>query len=136
MQCSCLFSPVAPGEQPKNRRIRGLSTAELVGIIVIVGVLGALAISSISNLTSQAKANAGLQNAEALNTTITAARNAGAVVDTSDVPAAITALNAGVMVGSGATAIVFRVNPPILNPGSYSYDSTTNLFSYTNGRLP
>jgi len=119
-----------------NRKIRGLSTAELVGIIVIIGILGALATASLTNLTAQARTNAGIQNAQALNTTFTSALNAGATVDTSSVTVAISALNAGVTVGSGPDAIVFQVNPPILNPGSYTFDPTTNQFSYTNGSLP
>lgn len=119
--------PVGPG------RLRGLSTAELVGIIVIVGVLGSLSTAYITNLISTSKTNAGTQNAQSLNATLSSALSAGAVVDTSSTGNAISALNAGITVGSGADAVVFRVNPPITNPGSYSLDATTNLFSYTSG---
>ncbi len=116
-----------------NRRLRGLSTAELVGIIVIVGVLGSLSTAYITNLISTSKTNAGNQNAQSLNATLTSALSAGAVVDTSSTGIAINALNAGVTVGAGADAVTFRMNPPVTNPGSYSLNSATNLFSYTTG---
>jgi len=116
-----------------NRRVCGLSTAELVGIIVVVGILGALSTTYISNLTTQSRANAGNQNAQSLNAILTSALSAGATVDTSSTSNAITALNTGVTVGSGPEAITFRVNPPVLNPGSYSLNSATNLFTYTTG---
>jgi len=129
-----LFRPFWFADRPVGkRRVRGLSTAELVGIIVIVGILGALSTTYISNLTNQSRANAGNQNAQSLNAILTSALSAGATVDTSSTQNAIAALNNGVTVGSGAEAITFRVNPPVLNAGSYSLDTTTNLFSYTSG---
>jgi Tfp pilus assembly protein FimT len=114
-------------------RLSGLSTAELVGIIVIIGVLGSLSTAYITNLISTSKANTGTQNAQSLNNTLTSAISAGAVVDTSTTDAAISDLNTGVTVGTGANALTFRMNPPILNSSSYSLDSATNLFSYTSG---
>jgi len=133
MQASC---PLHAADRPKaigSARLRGLSTSELVGIIVIVGILGALSTAFMTNLISTSKLNAGNQNAQSLNAALTSALSAGAVVDTSSTDNAITALNAGVTVGTGADAVTFRVNPPILNPGSYSLDAATNLFSYTSG---
>ena len=48
------------------RDTRGLSTAELVGIIVIVGILGALGGTYVNGLINQANTNAGQQNATTL----------------------------------------------------------------------
>ena len=45
-----------------NRLIRGLSTAELVGIIVVIGILGALGATYISGLVTTANSNTGDQN--------------------------------------------------------------------------
>lgn len=51
----------------RNQKIRGLSTAELVGIIVIIGILGALGGTYIGSLVTTANTNTGNANAQSLN---------------------------------------------------------------------
>jgi len=63
---------------------RGLSTAELVGIIVIVGILGAIGGTYVNGLVTQANTNAGRQNASTLNTLAASVLAAGATVGTVD----------------------------------------------------
>ena len=115
----------------RNRMIRGLSTAELVGIIVIVGILGALGGTYVNGLVTQANINAGNQNANTLNTTAAAAFAGGATVgtgagqlDTSTAYTAINALNAGVTVNG----VLYKMTPPI-TAAAIAYNS--NATSYT-----
>jgi len=123
----------------RNGKIRGLSTAELVGIIVIVGILGALGGTYITGMITQSKTNTGNQNAQSLTTTLSSAiaggatTNAGAGVGNVDITSAATAipmLNAGVAIGG----VTYQMNPPIANAGSYTLAG--NTFSYTVGSAP
>jgi len=126
----------------RRRLIRGLSTAELVGIIVIVGILGALGGTYISGLVSQSKTNTGNQNAQSLTTTLASALAGGATVATGGAagtvdttaqanPPAIAELNAGVVVTNpNGSTITYQMNPPILNPASYTLNAN-NTFSFT-----
>lgn len=108
----------------QNRKIRGLSTAELVGIIVIVGILGALGGTYINGLVSQANLNAGKQNANTLNSTFSSAVAGGAIIgspgcsvtggspdtiDTTSITTAIADLNHGVIING----VTYKMNPQI-----------------------
>ena len=128
----------------RTRLIRGLSTAELVGIIVIVGILGALGGTYISGLISQSKTNTGTQNAQSLTTTLSSALAGGATVgtaagqvDTSSVKNAILNLNAGVTVTNpNGTTITYQMNPPINANNTASYTLANNTFSYVADSAP
>jgi Tfp pilus assembly protein FimT len=131
----------------RARLIRGLSTAELVGIIVIVGILGALGGTYISGLIKQSKNNTGLQNAQSLTTTLSSALAGGATIapggaagtiDTTSSTTAITALNNGVTVTNpNGTTITYQMNPQIniANAGNYTL-SATNTFGFTADTSP
>jgi len=113
----------------RNLKIRGLSTAELVGIIVIVGVLGALGGTYVVGLVSAAKNNTGKQNAQNLQTVMTSAIAGGAVVgvglpsagnlDLTTSLSAYTALTAGVTVTDANGTITYQVNPSPVTQASY-----------------
>jgi len=131
--------------------MRGLSTAELVGIIVIVGILGAIGGTYINGLVGAAKTSSGNQNAQSLNTVLSSAFAAGATVDTAgaggvvDGPigaidcstsaAAVGQLcNQGVLVGG----VTYKMSPPVGTTASYtllnsgaSATSTNTSFTYT-----
>jgi len=118
----------------RNGKIRGLSTAELVGIIVIVGILGALGGTYITGMISQSKTNTGNQNAQSLTTTLSSAIAGGATVgtgvgavDTTSAATAIPMLNAGIVVGG----VTYQMNPPIANASSYTLTAST--FTYNGG---
>jgi hypothetical protein len=113
----------------QNQKIRGLSTAELVGIIVIVGVLGALGGTYVVGLVSAAKNNTGKQNAQNLQTVMTSALAGGAIVGTGT-PAngnldlttsatAYAALTTGVTVTDSNGTIIYQVNPSPVTQASY-----------------
>jgi hypothetical protein len=130
----------------RNRFSRGLSTAELVGIIVIVGILGALGGTYVNGLVTQASTNAGNQNANTLNTTAASCFAGGATVgtaagqlDTTSAATAIAALNLGVTVTNSGGNVLYKMTPPIANPGSYTMTGATTsnvVFSYTPGMSP
>ncbi len=109
-----LGSSRSPG---RNRKIRGLSTAELVGIIVIVGILGALGGTYVNGLVTKANSNAGDQNANTLNTVAASVLAAGGTagagatfnIDTTSASTAIACLNAGVTVNN----VLYQMTPPI-----------------------
>jgi hypothetical protein len=125
----------------RSRKIRGLSTAELVGIIVIVGILGALGGTYVKGLVDQASLNAGNQNATSLQGVFDSAIAAGAktnsdagyaaavtagtgAIDTSTIANAIAALNAGVTVTAstpGAAPVIFKMSPTLTltSPANY-----------------
>jgi Tfp pilus assembly protein FimT len=111
----------------RNGKIRGLSTAELVGIIVIVGILGALGGTYITGMISQSKTNTGNQNAQSLTTTYSSAIAGGATIAGTDAATVIPLLNSGVTAGT----ITYKMNPPIADASIGSYTLTGATFSYT-----
>jgi len=129
----------------RKRLMRGLSTAELVGIIVIVGILGALGGTYISGLVGSAKTNSGNQNAQSLNTVLSSAWAAGAIVDDgTHAPGMIdcsTSLAAvAQLCGNGVlvNGVTYKMSPPVGTQASYTLANagggatTINTsFSYT-----
>jgi len=120
----------------RNHRIRGLSTAELVGIIVIVGILGALGGTYISGLIGQSKVNAGNQNAQSLNTVMASAFAGGAIVDDGTHAAGMLDMSSnlntiaqlcgpGVSVTNNGNTITYRMNPSVGTPASYTLSGNT-----------
>jgi len=120
------------------QKIRGLSTAELVGIIVIVGILGALGGTYITGLVSSANANTLAQNAASLNNVYASAvaggagTTAGTVaannIDTTSNLTAIADLNSGIVVGT----VTYQMSPKIVTPASYDMTASpsgTYVFS-------
>ncbi|MGD1032438.1 MAG: hypothetical protein ABSA05_15015 [Opitutaceae bacterium] len=130
-----------PARTGRNRLIRGLSTAELVGIIVVVGVLGALGATYISGMVTAAQTNTGNQNAVTLSTLansyVTGGGQLGAapLLDLSSASNAITCLNTGI---TDAQGISYKMSPPIAHSTVSSYTVAGNgtagnpiIFTYT-----
>lgn len=86
----------------RNHKIRGLSTAELIGIIIIVGILGALGGTYIGSLVGTANKNAIAQNVNSLNTVCASLLSGG--VPVTDNNQVITAIN-GIAVNSTADVL-------------------------------
>lgn len=133
----------------KNQKIRGLSTAELVGIIVIVGILGALGGTYVVGLVTAAKNNTGNQNAQNLQTVMTSAIAGGATVGTgagelnlADSATAFTSLTTGITVTQNGNAVTYQVNPAPVTPASYTLSGGSNTtanpgtWSFTAGATP
>jgi len=130
-----------PARAGRNRLIRGLSTAELVGIIVVVGVLGALGATYISGMVTAAQTNTGNQNAVTLSTLansyVTGGGQLGAspLLDLSSAANAIACLNAGV---TDAQGISYKMSPAIAASTISSFAVAGNgtagspiIFTYT-----
>jgi hypothetical protein len=136
-----------------NRRLRGLSTAELVGIIVIVGILGAIGGTYINGLVGAAKNNSGNQNAQSLNTVLASAFAAGATCDNTGSPSdpgtavldtSTSAASVAQLIGSGVVVngVTYKMSPPVGTPASYVLATAgtatplTASFSFTTGATP
>jgi hypothetical protein len=109
----------------RNRLIRGLSTAELVGIIVVIGILGALGATYISGMVTAASTNTGNQNAVTLSTLANSFVTGGGTIgvganelDLTTATTAITCLNTGIKDASGIT---YKMSPPIANNAMTNY---------------
>jgi hypothetical protein len=135
----------------QNQKIRGLSTAELVGIIVIVGVLGALGGTYVVGLVTAAKNNTGDQNAQNLQTVMTSAFAGGAIVattgpgniDLTNSGTAYADLVGGVTVTNGTQVVSYQVSPAPVTAASYVLTVTgtpsitnTGIWSFTHGSAP
>jgi len=126
----------------RNHKIRGLSTAELIGIIIIVGILGALGGTYIGSLVSTANKNAMAQNVNSLNTVSASMLSGGVAVHSADgttidtingsavanTGAILTLLNAGVI--DAATNVTYAMTPPI-SQNAISNGGTGPTYTYT-----
>jgi len=117
----------------RNQKVRGLSTAELVGIIVIVGILGAIGGTYITGLVTQASKNSIAQNASTLNTLYASATAAGAVLGTgagqlnlASAQTAVDSFNAGVKDSTGT--VNYQMTPPATDT-SYTISGAPIVFS-------
>jgi hypothetical protein len=107
----------------RDRKIRGLSTAELVGIIIIVGILGSIGGTYIGSLVNSATNNSIAQNVNSLNT-VCASMLSGGVPVVTDGTGAVTSVN-GVatatasdvlnLINAGVTfnGVTYQMNPRI-----------------------
>lgn len=107
----------------RARRNRGLSTAELVGIIIIVGILGAVGGTYIGSLVNSATTNAIAQNVNSLNT-VCASMLSGGVPVTTDGAGNITNVNGTAiatpsdllnLMNAGVTynGVTYQMNPQV-----------------------
>ena len=117
-----------PSRIGRNHLIRGLSTAELVGIIVVIGVLGALGATYISGMVTAASTNTGKQNAVTLGTLANSYVTGGGVIgtganqlDLTTAQTAITTLNNGV---TDTTGITYKMSPAIADPADFTKAGT------------
>jgi len=115
----------------RNQKVRGLSTAELVGIIVIVGILGAIGGTYITGLVTQASKNSVAQNASTLNTLYASATAAGCTIgpgagnlDTTTAATAVASFNSGVKDSTGT--VTYQMTPAA-TPASYDISATPPL---------
>lgn len=138
----------------RNQKIRGLSTAELVGIIVIVGILGALGGTYVTGLVTSAKNNTGNQNAQNLQTVMTSAIAGGAKIGTGgggsgnlDLTSTATAwadlVTTGVTVtDANNNTVTYQVNPPPQTAASYKLTGGSQTaadpgtWTFTSGATP
>lgn len=123
---------LARSRASRNQKIRGLSTAELVGIIVIIGILGALGGTYIGSLVTTANGNTGNSNASSLNSLCASMMAAGVPISvsggdytvgantyTGGDSALVHALNVGIADPTNA-GVTYRLTPQIKTEASYT----------------
>lgn len=108
---------------------RGYTMSEIIIVIVVLGLLAAIAVPVYNNIRAAGVDNVKMKNADMLNQLVTTAQNGGVDVNAwADANAAITALRGGLTIQSGSTPMVVRLETQ-LNPSAYSFTvgSTTSL---------
>jgi Tfp pilus assembly major pilin PilA len=126
-----------------GRKTSGLSTAELVGIIVIVGILGALGGTYVNGLVTQANNNAGNQNATTLNTVTASIFAAGGdgtqgatadptkgQLDTSSEANCLAVLNT---TGVTVNGVTYKMTPPISAAAMATEGTASKSYTMTGG---
>lgn len=122
----------------RNRLLRGLSTAELVGIIIVVGILGALGTTYITGMVNTANNNTGNQNAVTLSTLANSYVTSGGSVASWNLPtaapgdptAAITALNSGVSAGGISYQMTPNINANSIANYTVVEDATSGMITF------
>jgi prepilin-type N-terminal cleavage/methylation domain-containing protein len=112
----------------------GFSLVELLGVIVLIGIISLGAYIYVGNASQQAITNTKARNAQMLNqlvsicaaTGATIASGSGNNIDTTSVQTAITSLNTGFTVNG----IPIKMNPPIATPASYTMSGTAPNISF------
>lgn len=122
-----------------RRNNRGFTLPELIGAIIVIGIISAVATVQVLNANTQARENAKYGNAQALNRLVVAASAGGATIaagggnniDTTTNLTAIAKLNTGFTV----SGITYQMTPVIQTPASYPMSGTAPqiTFTYTAG---
>jgi prepilin-type N-terminal cleavage/methylation domain-containing protein len=107
---------------------RGFSLVELLGVIILIGVISLGAYIYVGNARIQAITNTKVRNAQMLNQLVSISAATGATIatgatnniDTTSNLTAIASLNAGFT----SNGIPIKMNPPILTPASYTMSGT------------
>jgi len=124
-----------------KKRLQGFTLPELIGAIVVIGIIAAVATVQVLNANVQARENAKYGNAQSLNRVCVSAISGGATVgsgatnniDTTTNLTAIAKMNTGFTVGG----ITYQVAPSVQTAASYPFvgspTATSVVFTYTTG---
>ncbi len=107
-------------------RTAGFSLVELLGVIVLIGIISLGAYIYVGNASQEAIRNTKLRNAQMLNQLVSIAAATGATIgpgatnniDTTTAQTAIASLNTGFTVSP--SNIPIKMNPPTATPASYT----------------
>ena len=124
-----------------RRATAGFTLPELIGSIIVIGVIAAVSAVQVLNANAQAREFAKYSTAQSLNrisvSAIVGGANVGAGatnnIDTTTNLTAIAKLNAGFTVGG----ITYAASPTVKTPASYPFNgsptATSVVFTYTTG---
>jgi len=110
----------------------GFSLVELLGVIVLIGIISLGAYIYVGNASQQAITNTKARNAQMLNQLVSIAAATGATIgpggniDTTSATTAITSLNTGFTVNG----IPIKMNPPVGTPASYTMSGAPPTISF------
>jgi len=135
------LSGLSGGSPKASRSSAGFTLPELIGSIIVIGVIAAVSAVQVLNVNAQAREFAKYSVGQALNrisvSAIVGGANVGAGatnnIDTTTNLTAIAKLNAGFTVGG----ITYVMNPNVKTPASYPFNgsptATSVVFTYTTG---
>ncbi len=124
----------------KNNILKaGFSLVEMLVVIAVIGIMAAIAVPTIGNMTTQAKENKAKRNAQSAASVWASAQAAGATLSpaTADADGCVAVLNGGVYgdAASGFGTTQFKVTmsaaEQALAAAKLTYNSTDNSLTYT-----
>ena len=119
------------------RSRRGYTMAEIIIVIIVLGLLAAVAIPVYNNIRAAGVDNIKRKNADMLNQMAATLHNGGVVTNWADASAAFTALRGGINIQSGGTTMVIRLDKN-LTAAAYNYvpgdNATPAQFSAITGQ--
>jgi len=95
----------------RRKGIAGFSLVEMLVVISIIGIMGAIAIPVFNPIRENAKVNKSQRNAQTLAATAGAAQAAGVVLDLTSIDAAVAQLKGGVNGNGMFQTSTFQVAP-------------------------
>jgi prepilin-type N-terminal cleavage/methylation domain-containing protein len=113
----------------------GFSLVELLGVIVLIGIISLGAYIYVGNASQQAITNTKARNAQMLNQLVSIAAATGATIgpggniDTTSAPTAVSAINS-LNAGFTINGIPIKMNPPVGTPSSYTMSGTPPTISF------
>jgi|HubBroStandDraft_6_1064221.scaffolds.fasta_scaffold683395_1 prepilin-type N-terminal cleavage/methylation domain-containing protein len=115
----------------------GFSLVELLGVIVLIGIISLGAYIYVGNASQEAILNTKLRNAQMLNQLVSIAAATGATIgpgaanniDTTTAQTAIASLNTGFTVSPANIPV--KMNPPVATPASYTMNGAPPTISFS-----
>lgn len=112
------------GTSPSPRSRRGYTMAEIIIVIIVLGLLAAVAIPVYNNIRAAGVDNIKRKNADMLNQMSATLHNGGVLTNWADASAALAALRTGINIQSGGTVMVIRLDKN-LTAAAYNYVAGT-----------
>lgn len=120
--------------QQKNRKARGFSLVEMLVVISVIGIIAAIGVPAIDNITGKADTNAAKRNAQSAATLHAGAVSAGAEFTATDKSGILDELVAG-KAGGDVSGSQFKMSPLSARERSQAleylaYNEATGALSY------
>lgn len=122
---SCSTTPSCLRRKAFFSSRRGYTMSEIVIVIVVLGLLAAIAVPVYNNIRAAGTDNVKTKNADMLNQMVTTVHNGGIDTNTwSDSAAAIAALRGGIQIQTGTNTMTIRLEKA-LTAAAYTYTPST-----------